>query len=126
MDLPTDSEARKHVPIASGFMDYFPDAMAAVAELSYLGNEKHNAGEPLHWSKEKSNDHADCLIRHFLQRGTWDTLMDQPVRHTTEMVWRALAILQLEIEASRAEPEHRVVPKLNTGFVDEHEIRHAE
>ena len=106
MDLPKDSEARKHVPIASGVLDYFPDAFAAIAEVSYLGNEKHNKGKPLHWSRENSSDHADCLIRHFLQRGETDTLMDQPVRHTAEMAWRALAILQLEIEASKREGEH--------------------
>jgi len=117
MALPTDSEARKHVPIASGFTDYFPDAMAAVAELSWLGNEKHNPGKPLHWSKEKSNDHADCLMRHFLQRGTWDTVEGRAVLHATEMAWRAMAILQLELEALK--PKHVEVPVLNTGFVDE-------
>ena len=119
MELPKDSKARKQVPIASGFCDYFPDAMAAIAELSWLGNDKHNPGEPLHWSKEKSNDHADCLMRHFLQRGYWDHSTDNPVRHSAEMVWRALAILQLEIEAERESvPVRETIPKLHVPVFD--------
>jgi hypothetical protein len=31
-------------------LDYFPDALAAVAQISYQGNQKHNPGEPLHWA----------------------------------------------------------------------------
>lgn len=93
--LPTAAEDRKRTPVASGVLDYFPNAIAAVAHCSWVGNEQHNPGEPLHWSREKSSDHADCLIRHFMQRGTVDS--DQ-VRHTTKAAWRALALLQTEIE----------------------------
>jgi hypothetical protein len=110
MTLPTDAKARKNVPLARGCLDYFPDALAAIAELSRIANEKHNPGQPMHWSREKSNDHADCAARHFLERGKWDTVDGQPVRHTTEATWRLLAILQLEIEEERAkafrEPVH--------------------
>jgi hypothetical protein len=35
------------------------------------------------------------MIRHFLQRGSLDT---DGVRHTVKMAWRALALLQKEIE----------------------------
>ena len=93
--LPTDSKKRKEIPLARGCLDYFPDALAAVAELSRIGNEQHNPGQPLHWAREKSTDHADCIIRHLLERGTWDA--DQ-VRHSTKVAWRALALLQTEIE----------------------------
>lgn len=99
MTLPTDSKARKHLPVATGVLDYFPDAIAAIAQISWDGNEKHNPGEPLHWAREKSADHPDCLIRHFLERGTLD---DDGGRHSAKVAWRALAILQLEIEAERA------------------------
>ncbi len=100
--LPTDSEVRKGIPIATGCIDYFPDAIAEVAELSRLGNDKHNPGQPLHWSRGKSADHPDCLMRHFLERGKFDTSWEpNKVRHSIEMAWRALAIAQLEIEASR-------------------------
>ena len=98
--LPSDPKARKRIPVATGCLDYFPDALAAVAEVSFIGNEKHNPGEPLHWARGKSADHPDCLIRHFLERGTMDTSGATPVRHSAQMVWRALAILQLELEVS--------------------------
>lgn len=95
MSLPIDAKERKGVPIASGVLNYFPDAIAAIAELSRIGNEQHNPGQPLHWNREKSTDHDDCLIRHFMERGTVDT---DGVRHSTKVAWRALALLQTELE----------------------------
>jgi hypothetical protein len=93
--LPEDAAARKALPIATGFVDYFPDAMAAVAELSRIGNDQHNPGKPLHWDRSKSGDESDALMRHFLQRGTLDT---DGVRHSAKVAWRAMAMLQKEIE----------------------------
>lgn len=97
MTLPQEAKARKKYPITSGVLDYFPDAIAAVARVSYVGNEQHNPGEPLHWSREKSSDHQDCIARHLIERGGIDT---DGVRHTAKLAWRALALLQLEIEAA--------------------------
>ncbi|MDP3939591.1 MAG: DUF5664 domain-containing protein [Deltaproteobacteria bacterium] len=97
----SESRRRKEMPLARGCMDYFPDALLAVAELSFLANEKHNPGEPMHWSKGKSNDHADCCARHLLDRGTWiEGEYARRVRHSTAAAWRALANLQTEIEES--------------------------
>ena len=93
--LPTDAKARKAVPIATGVLDYFPDALAAVAEVSRIGNAQHNPGEPLHWSRGLSMDHADCLLRHLIDRGTLDT---DGARHSAKVAWRALALLQIELE----------------------------
>jgi hypothetical protein len=93
--LPTSAAERKRYPVASGFMDYFPDAVAAVSNLSYVGNEQHNPGEPLHWARGKSTDEADTMLRHFLQRGTVDT---DGIRHSVKMAWRAMALLQKELE----------------------------
>jgi hypothetical protein len=97
--LPTDPAERKRHPVASGVLDYFPDALVAVANVSWQGNEQHNPGQPLHWARSKSTDEADTMLRHFLQRGTRDT---DGQRHTAKMVWRALALLQKEIEAEQA------------------------
>lgn len=118
--LPTDSKERKGIPMARGLLDYFPDALAAVARLSVLGNEKHNPGEPLHWSREKSSDHADCVIRHMVDRGEWDTeSYPEPVRHSTEAAWRVLAMLQEEIDAERSyqEPGGALYPLAQDGNV---------
>lgn len=105
--LPTDSEERKHIPLTSGVLDYFPAALAAVAWVSWVGNEKHNPGQPLHHARGKSMDHADCITRHLTQRGTEDvvTLKDGrvfKVLHSAEVAWRALALLQEECEAAGA------------------------
>jgi len=96
--LPEGAKERKQFPIASGFMDYFPDAIVAIANISYRGNQQHNSDKPLHWDRSKSADEADAMLRHFLQRGTLDT---DGVAHTAKMAWRALALLQKEIEESQ-------------------------
>lgn len=90
---------RKALPIASGVLDYFPDALLAVAEVSRVGNEQHNPGQPLHWAKEKSTDEADALLRHLIDRGTLDT---DGMRHSAKVAWRALALLQRELDAERS------------------------
>ena len=99
--LPPSADARKSIPLARGLLDYFPAALAAVAELSYHGNAQHNAGEELHWARGKSTDHADALLRHLIDRGHWDT---DGVRHSAKVAWRALAILQEELEADAGAP----------------------
>jgi hypothetical protein len=93
-----DAQARKERPIASGVLDYFPDALMEVAYCSYLGNEQHNKGKTVHWDRSKSGDEADALIRHFIKRGTLDT---DGVSHSAKTAWRALALLQKEIEGGR-------------------------
>jgi hypothetical protein len=99
VSLPTDPKRRKDVPIVRGVLDYFPDAIAAVAEISRMGNEQHNPGQPLHWSRDKSSDHADCIGRHLIERGTIDT---DGGRHSAKLAWRALALLQLELENAQS------------------------
>lgn len=95
MSLPVEAKARKAVPIFSGVLRYFPDAIAAVAELSRIGNDQHNPGKPLHWDRSKSGDELDALTRHLMEAGTVDT---DGVRHSAKVAWRALANLQKEIE----------------------------
>lgn len=97
--LPTAAKERKHLPIASGVMDYFTSALIEVSKVSFFGNEQHNPGEEMHWARGKSGDQADTMIRHFMERGKLDT---DGLRHSAKMVWRALAILQLELEAEGA------------------------
>ena len=94
--LPHDAGARKKLPITTGVIDYFPLALAAIAQVSLEGNKQHNPGEPLHWAKEKSTDHADCITRHLIDRGKVDT---DGTLHSAKLAWRALALLELELEA---------------------------
>jgi hypothetical protein len=97
--LPADAKERKNIPLGTGVLDYFPAALAAVAQVSFVGNQQHNPGEPLHWARGKSTDQADTIIRHFLERGKIDT---DGMRHSAKLAWRALALLQLELEAEGA------------------------
>lgn len=98
--MPTDAAARKAIPIYSGFMKYFPKAMAAVAELSRVGNDQHNPGQPLHWDRSKSGDELDACMRHMLEAGTIDI---DGIRHSTKGAWRAMANLEKELEAADAQ-----------------------
>jgi hypothetical protein len=93
--LPTGKQARKDTPITSGVIDYFPNALAEIAKVSVAGNSAHNPGQPLHWARHKSTDQADCIVRHLIERGSLD---DDGMRHSAKMAWRALALLQQELE----------------------------
>lgn len=95
--LPEKADDRKRIPLARGLLDYFPDALAAVAEVSMVGNEQHNPGEAMWWDRSKSRDHADALLRHLIDRGLIDT---DGLRHSAKVAWRALALLQVELEQS--------------------------
>jgi len=97
--LPTDPSERKSIPVATGCLDYFPAALAEIAKISKKGNDQHNPGQPLHWSRGKSMDHADTIVRHLMERGTIDV---DGARHSAKMAWRALALLQEELEAAGA------------------------
>lgn len=90
----TDAERKSH-PIGSGFLDYFPDAALAVAHVSYVANEQHNPGQPMHWARSKSTDEYNTAQRHLLQRGTVDK---DGLRHTAKAAWRIMALLQKELE----------------------------
>ena len=102
MSLPTDSAARKGIPMAEGLLYYFPSALAAVAMVSKAGNDKHNPGQPMHHARGKSMDHADCIIRHLADAGTIDP--EDGLRHTAKVAWRALALLQEECEREEGAP----------------------
>lgn len=96
--LPKDSKTRKGTPVFSGCMNYFPLALAAVARVSVHGNNKHNPGQPLHWSRGKSADHKDCIARHLIDAGEIDPETGE--LHDAEVAWRSLANLQ-EAEEKR-------------------------
>lgn len=105
--MSTDSALRKLMPVASGVMKYFPDAILLCAWISRAGNDKHNPGESLHWAKEKSTDEPDCEARHML-----DFFRDLPpdpgleplgrLGHLASKFWRAAAHLQRECDKDRA------------------------
>jgi len=86
MALPTDSKARKEIPLYTGLFKFFPDALAAVAHRSFIGSKQHHPEDPVWWNRAKSGDELDAMMRHVLDKD-WDAV-----------AWRALANLQKEIE----------------------------
>lgn len=103
--LSTDSAERKATPIMTGMVDYFPLACAAVARLSKKANEKHNPGQPVHWSRDKSTDHADCIVKHLVDRGTVDPEFGE--LHEVAAAWRALALCEIAEEKRLGKPPSR-------------------
>jgi len=96
--LPQDSQARKDVPLCSGPLRYFPAALAGVARVCKVGNDKHNPGQPLHHSRGKSMDHADCILRHLVDMaedfGAGVGRDEAGMPQVDMIAWRALALAQ--------------------------------
>ncbi len=104
--MSTDSATRKLMPVASGVLSYFPDALMCVAWVSRAGNDKHNPGTPLHWDKSKSADEPDAEARHMLDsfRGLPPDPGLEPLGelgHLASKAWRALAHLQRACDEER-------------------------
>jgi len=93
MSLPTDADERKAIPIYTGFICYFPDAIAEVAKLSKRGGDQHNPGERLYWDRSKSGDECDALARHLVGTATAESL-DEELADATAVAWRSMANLQ--------------------------------
>lgn len=92
---------RKSIPVFSGFVNYFPDAILEITRVSKTGNDQHNAGEPLHWDRSKSTDESDALMRHLIDHARGVKFDTDGQRHLAKVAWRALAWLQKEIENDR-------------------------
>jgi len=83
--LPEDAAERKEYAIFSGFINYFPHAIAAVSHLSYKGSKQHHPDQPTHWDMSKSGDELDALMRHMID-GDWE-----------QVAWRAMANLERKL-----------------------------
>ena len=122
--LGNDSRERKATPVTTGVLDFFPDAIVEVARVSLAATKQHHPDQPMHWDKSKSTDEADALVRHLLERGTRD---HDGQRHTAKVAWRALALLQRELDAEKAdeaEPGWALRGDLLKEFVPEQTVEH--
>jgi hypothetical protein len=106
--LPTDSNARKEIPLFEGVLKYFPAALAAAARVSKVGNDKHNPGQPMHHARGKSMDHADCILRHLVDlnedHGAGRGYDENGMPQVGYIVWRALALAQEWLEKHEGAP----------------------
>jgi len=89
---------RKEYPVYSGLIKYFPNALLKISHLSYIGNEQHNKGEPLHWAKEKSTDEPDALMRHLIDYAKGIEYDTDGQLHLVKVAWRSLALLERYLE----------------------------
>lgn len=101
MTLPTDPAARKKMAMFTFLTEYFPDAIEEMVRVSIAGNDQHNPGQPLHWSREKSTDQLDTAFRHQWDHKTVGPLDVDGRYHLGKAMWRIGAELQLQIEADR-------------------------
>jgi len=94
----TYAEKRKQQPVFSGVLKYFPRALKAVANTSFVGNEQHNPGEALYWNRTKSQDNEDALVRHLIDHSIDPIDSDDGQLHLSKVAWRALAALEKYLE----------------------------
>lgn len=86
----------------SSVIYYWPNALAALAELNVQGNMQHYGNaDNVQWVHKVSNKHIDKLLNHLIDHGTLDT---DGIRHSTKVAWRALANLEDELIAAGAVP----------------------
>lgn len=91
------NEDRKSIPVFTGCVSYFPDALKEVSKCSLAGQKQHNQGSKLYWDKTKSNDNSDALIRHLIDHEK-NPVDDDGVLHLAKVAWRALAVLQIYLD----------------------------
>ncbi len=89
------------MPVYTGVVKYFPDALKYVSMVSQAGNDQHHPDKPLHWDKNKSNDNEDALMRHLIDHSHHIT-DDDGFLHLGKVAWRALAALQIHLENEKA------------------------
>ena len=85
--LPVDAQTRKTIPVYTGFVKYFPRAIAEVSRISLIGGIQHGqTPETLHWDRPKSGDELDAMMRHIIDED-W-----------AQVAWRAMAHLEKYLE----------------------------
>lgn len=91
-----DDNNRESFPLYDGLFAYFPAALCEISRWSRVGNVIHNGPDaPLHWSREKSTDHQNKIMRHLLD---YDQEEQNGFIEAVPLAWRALALLQTELE----------------------------
>jgi hypothetical protein len=96
--------------LASGVLDIFTNALAAIGRHTKFGNAKYppvDGSKDLRWSFDVSTEHADAVLSHLAQRGKIDP--ETGYSHTVSLAWRAIALLETELIEQGAEPGRGVV-----------------
>jgi hypothetical protein len=97
--LPDNRDERNALPVWDGCIAYFPDCWAEIAKVSVQGNKQHGLGAKLHFARDISTDHANKVMRHMLDHAAGNVMDSDGTYHLAKAAWRALAALQVAIEA---------------------------
>ena len=97
VEVTSKAQQRKSMPVYSGVLKYFPDALKEVSRASKIGNDQHHPDKPLNWDKSVSFDNEDALVRHLIDHSK-NPVDDDGILHLTKVAWRALASLQIYLE----------------------------
>ena len=97
-DTTYKTEQRKRMPVYTGVIKYFPDALLEISKASFIGQQQHNPDKPLAWDRSKSGDELDAMMRHLIDHAKGIEFDDDGVRHLTKCCWRLLAMLQKKLE----------------------------
>ena len=92
-EITDNAKKRKSMPVYSGVLKYFPNAIKEVSKTSKAGNDQHHPDKPLHWDMSKSKDEGDALVRHLIDHSI-DPVDDDGQLHLSKVAWRALAMLE--------------------------------
>ena len=122
---PENDKERKNTPVFKMRTRYFPKALREVTKVCVANNVRYNPDrEPadINWARGKSADQLGSLDRHITERevdGKVFELIDRAIAAKVgfdriyvmaEAAWRALAQLELDIEAEEAKaPEQSVL-----------------
>lgn len=105
--FPTDSKARKAIPLFTFLKEYFPRTFIALTRHSVAANEKHNPGERIHWARHKSTDHANCILRHQMECDGETLDPDTGELIEVAIAWRAMAQAELALDAKAQREEFK-------------------
>lgn len=94
------------VPILQGALEYFPNALREVAQVSYVGAQKYT------WKGWETvpdgiNRYGNALARHLLATDMYD--VDTGCLHAAQVAWNALARLELILR-------EQATPKVKCGM----------
>lgn len=100
-EITDKAKSRKDMPVYSGVITYFPNALKEVSKVSLAGAKQHGqTRDTMHWDKTKSTDNTDALMRHLIDHSI-NPVDDDNMLHLAKVAWRALASLERYLEDNR-------------------------